>query len=134
MLPPAHAPGAEAEVDFGELEAVIAGIAAKLWMFVMRLSCSGRAFNVAFATRATTKCARRSVPAVDGVMRTSEARSGHCRLGFGGLASWTEQLAAIQKRSWPGVPATPRYARALWLAERVASNAGGNCASRTVRR
>jgi hypothetical protein len=90
MVPQARAPGAEAEVDFGEFQAVIAGMAAKLWMFVMRLSCSDRAFNVAFATRATTKCARRSVPAVDGVMRTSEARSGHCRLGFGGLASRTE--------------------------------------------
>ena len=89
-MPQAHAPGAEAEVDFGEFQAVIAEMAAKLWMFVMRLSCSGRAFNVAFATQATTKCARPSVPAVDGVMRTSEARSGHCRLGFGGLASRTE--------------------------------------------
>jgi len=51
----AHAPGAEAEVDFGEFQAVIAGMAAKLWMFVMGLSCSGRAFNVAFAIQATTK-------------------------------------------------------------------------------
>ena len=28
------------------------GILLKLWMFVMRLSCSGRAFHVAFATQA----------------------------------------------------------------------------------
>ena len=60
-MPQAHAPGAEADVDFGEFQAVIAEMAAKLWMFVMRLSCSGRAFNVAFATQATTKCARPSV-------------------------------------------------------------------------
>jgi hypothetical protein len=39
-------------VDFGEFHAVIAGALAKLWMFVMRLSCSGRAFHVAFATQA----------------------------------------------------------------------------------
>ena len=52
MVPQAHAPGAEAEVDFGEFHAVVAGVLIKLWMFVMRLSCSGRAFHVAFATQA----------------------------------------------------------------------------------
>jgi transposase len=51
-VPQAHAPGAEAEVDFGEFHAAIAGTLVKLWMFVMRLSCSGRAFHVAFATQA----------------------------------------------------------------------------------
>ena len=39
-------------MDFGEFHAVIAGVLLKLWMFVMRLSCSGRAFHVAFATQA----------------------------------------------------------------------------------
>jgi transposase len=52
MVPQAHLPGAEAEVDFGEFHAVVAGVLIKLWMFVMRLSCSGRAFHVAFATQA----------------------------------------------------------------------------------
>jgi transposase len=52
MVPQAHAPGAEAEVDFGEFHAVVAGVLVKLWMFVLRLSCSGRAFHVAFATQA----------------------------------------------------------------------------------
>ena len=51
-VPQAHAPGAEAEVDFGEFHAVVAGVLLKLWMFVLRLSCSGRAFHVAFATQA----------------------------------------------------------------------------------
>jgi transposase len=51
-VPQAHSPGAEAEVDFGEFHAAIAGTLAKLWMFVMRLSHSGRAFHVAFATQA----------------------------------------------------------------------------------
>jgi transposase len=51
-VPQAHLPGAEAEVDFGEFDAVVAGVLVKLWMFVMRLSCSGRAFHVAFATQA----------------------------------------------------------------------------------
>jgi transposase len=52
MVPQSHEPGAEAEVDFGEFHAMIAGALLKLWMFVMRLSCSGRAFHVAFATQA----------------------------------------------------------------------------------
>jgi transposase len=51
-VPQAHPPGAEAEVDFAEFHAMIAGALIKLWMFVMRLSCSGRAFHVAFATQA----------------------------------------------------------------------------------
>ena len=45
-------PGAEAEVDFGEFYATIAGAWIKCWMFVMRLSHSGRAFHVAFGTQA----------------------------------------------------------------------------------
>jgi transposase len=51
-MPQAHPPGAEAEVDFGEFHAMIAGTLVKLWLFVLRLSCSGRAFHVAFATQA----------------------------------------------------------------------------------
>jgi transposase len=51
-VPQDHLPGAEAEVDFGEFHAQVAGVLIKLWMFVMRLSCSGRAFHVAFATQA----------------------------------------------------------------------------------
>ena len=52
-VPQTHAPGAEAEVDFGEFYATIAGVLIKVWMFVMRLSHSGKAFHVAFlATQA----------------------------------------------------------------------------------
>jgi transposase len=51
-VPQTHPPGAEAEVDFGEFYATIAGTLTKVWMFVMRLSHSGRAFHVAFATQA----------------------------------------------------------------------------------
>jgi hypothetical protein len=51
-VPQSHPPGAEAEVDFGEFHAMIAGAMLKLWLFVLRLSCSGRAFHVAFATQA----------------------------------------------------------------------------------
>jgi Mu transposase, C-terminal domain len=51
-VPQTHLPGAEAEVDFGEFYATVAGVALKLWMFVMRLSHSGEAFHVAFTTQA----------------------------------------------------------------------------------
>lgn len=51
-IPQTHLVGAEAEVDFGEFYATIAGLIVKCWMFVMRLSHSGRAFHVAFATQA----------------------------------------------------------------------------------
>src|SRR5215218_7848316 len=51
-VPQTHPPGAEAEVDFGEFHATVDGAWTKLWMFVMRLSHSGRAFHVAFATQA----------------------------------------------------------------------------------
>jgi len=51
-IPQTHEPGAEAEVDFGEFYATIAGQPMKCWMFVMRLSHSGRAFHVAYGTQA----------------------------------------------------------------------------------
>lgn len=51
-VPQTHLPGAEAEVDFGEFYATVAGVWTKLYMFVLRLSHSGRAFHVAFATQA----------------------------------------------------------------------------------
>jgi transposase len=50
-VPQTHPPGAEAEVDFGEFWARFDGELTKCWMFVMRLSCSGRAFHVAFTTQ-----------------------------------------------------------------------------------
>ena len=51
-IPQTHLAGAEAEVDFGEFYATIAGLVVKCWMFVMRLSHSDKAFHVAFATQA----------------------------------------------------------------------------------
>ena len=47
-----HPAGVEAEVDFGEFKAVIAGVMTKLFMFVMRLSHSGKAVHVAYANQA----------------------------------------------------------------------------------
>lgn len=51
-VPQTHGPGAEGEVDFGEFTAVIAGVVTKLFMFVLRLSHSGKAVHVAYANQA----------------------------------------------------------------------------------
>ncbi len=47
-VPQEHGLGAEAEVDFGEFHVRLGGERVRLWMFVMRLSASGRAFHWAF--------------------------------------------------------------------------------------
>jgi transposase len=53
MVPQTHGPAEEAEVDFGEFQAVIdGGEAVKLWMFVLRLSHSGRAVHIAYGNTA----------------------------------------------------------------------------------
>ncbi|MHB1490844.1 MAG: IS21 family transposase [Cellulomonas sp.] len=51
-VPQTHPPGAEGEVDFGEFYATIDGTWTKVWMFVMRLSHSGKAFHIAYVTQA----------------------------------------------------------------------------------
>ena len=51
-VPQTHGPGEEAEVDFGEFSAWVAGVLVELWMFCMRLSHSGRGFHLAFANQA----------------------------------------------------------------------------------
>jgi transposase len=51
-VPQTHPAGEEAEVDFGEFYAVIAGQMMKLWMFVLRLSHSGRAVHIAYGNQA----------------------------------------------------------------------------------
>jgi len=64
-----HSPAEQAEVDFGEFYAVIAGITMKLWMFVLRLSHSGKAFHVAYANQAQESF-------LDGHVRAFEALGG----------------------------------------------------------
>ncbi|MDP4013653.1 MAG: IS21 family transposase [Candidatus Nanopelagicales bacterium] len=51
MVPQTHPPAEEAEVDFGEFQAVIAGVVMKLFMFCLRLSHSGKAVHVAYANQ-----------------------------------------------------------------------------------
>jgi transposase len=51
-VPQTHLPGAEAEVDFGEFRCLVAGVVVRLYMFVMRLSFSGRAVHIAYGNQA----------------------------------------------------------------------------------
>lgn len=51
-IPQEHPAGAEAEVDFGEFYAKIDGRRTRVWLFVMRLSCSAKAFAMVFAHQA----------------------------------------------------------------------------------
>lgn len=52
FVPQEHAPGAEAEVDFGEVWVVLNGVKTKCHMFVFRLSRSGRAIHRIYPTQA----------------------------------------------------------------------------------
>jgi transposase len=44
FIPQEHAPGAEAEVDWGQADVVLGGVAVKVHLFVMRASFSGAVF------------------------------------------------------------------------------------------
>ncbi len=50
-VPQTHRLGEEAEVDFGEFYAWLDGEWTRLWMFVMRLSASGKAFHHVFGNQ-----------------------------------------------------------------------------------
>jgi transposase len=51
-IPQLHAAGEEAEVDFGELWCWLDGTLTKCWMFVMRLSASGKGVHRIYGTQA----------------------------------------------------------------------------------
>ena len=51
FVPQEHAPGAEAEVDFGEVWVVLDGVKTKCHMFVFRLSHSGQAIHRVYPTQ-----------------------------------------------------------------------------------
>ena len=50
FVPQHHPPGQDAEVDFGELWVRLAGVMTKCYLFVFRLSYSGKAVHRVFAT------------------------------------------------------------------------------------
>jgi hypothetical protein len=51
-VPQAKDPGAEAEVDFGEVTVCLAGEQARCYMLAFRLSCSGKACHRVYASQA----------------------------------------------------------------------------------
>ncbi len=69
MVPQTHPPAEEAEVDFGEFQAVIAGMLMKLFMFCLRLSHSGKAVHVAYANQSQESF-------LDGHVRAFQALGG----------------------------------------------------------
>lgn len=69
MVPQTHPPAEEAEVDFGEFQAVIGGVVMKLFMFCLRLSHSGKAVHVAYANQSQESF-------LDGHVRAFEALGG----------------------------------------------------------
>lgn len=52
MIPQAHPLGYEAEVDFGQISFYLAGELTEGWMFVMRLSASGKGFHRIYLNQA----------------------------------------------------------------------------------
>lgn len=52
MVPQIHAPGESADVDYGDVYVEIAGELVKAKMFAIRLSCSGKAFHMVYASEA----------------------------------------------------------------------------------
>jgi len=52
IVPQSHPLGAEAEVDFGQVSFFLDGFATEGWMFVMRLSASGRGFHRIYLNQA----------------------------------------------------------------------------------
>jgi transposase len=69
MVPQTHPPAVEAEVDFGEFTASIAGTIMKLYMFCLRLSHSGKAFHFGYANQTQESF-------LDGHVRAFEAFGG----------------------------------------------------------
>ena len=69
MVPQTHPPADEAEVDFGEFQASIAGVVMKVWMFCLRLSHSGKAVHIAYANQSQESF-------LDGHVRAFEALGG----------------------------------------------------------
>ena len=69
MIAQTHPAGQEAEVDFGQFEACIAGVVMRVWMFVLRLSHSGKSVHIAYANQAQESF-------LDGHVRAFEALGG----------------------------------------------------------
>ena len=137
-IPQTHPPGAEAEVDFGEFVATIAGQAVKCWMFVMRLSNSGRAFHVSFGAPAQEAFLEGHVLAfahfggVPGRVRYDNLKPAVVRVLRGRDRDESERFIALRSHfgfdSFFCIPAsTGRTRRAGWKVRSAGSAAGTPC-------
>lgn len=103
-VPQVHPAGEEAEVDFGELWVWLDGTLTKVWLFVLRLSASGKAFHMAFASQAAQgrssrgMCwrSRRWVGCRGGSATTTcvPRLTGSCRAATGWRTSGSSRCAA----------------------------------------
>jgi transposase len=97
-VPQVHAAGEEAEVDFGELWVWLNGTLTKVWLFVLRLSASGKAFHMAFSSQAAEAFLEGHVlafQALGGVPGRSATtvRITACRPGSGLTRATTDQVS-----------------------------------------
>lgn len=67
FVPQGHAPGAEAEVDFGDVWIVLAGVKTKCHMFVFRLSHSGKAVHRIYSTQSQEAFLQGHIEAFDAI-------------------------------------------------------------------
>jgi hypothetical protein len=101
-VPQTHGPGEEAEVDFGEFHAWVAGVFVRLWMFCMRLSHSGRGFHVAFSHQAQEAFFEGHVlafahfGAVPGRIRYDNLKAAVAKILFGRDRQENERFVALR--------------------------------------
>ena len=76
FVPQAREPGAEAQVDFGDVMVCLAGEQARCFMFAFRLSCSGKACHRVFASQAQEAFLEGHVAAFEAI---GGVPSGHVR-------------------------------------------------------
>ena len=103
-IPQTHLPGAEAEVDFGEFHTTLLGVQVKCWMFVLRLSHSGRAFHMAFGNQAQESFLEGHVRAFDhfggvpGVIRYDNLKPAVVRVLRGRDRTESERFIALRSQ------------------------------------
>ena len=143
-VPQAHAPGAEAEVDFGQFSAYVDGRLELLWMFCMRLSFSGRGYHEAFGNQAVESFLEGHVNAFEhfggvptGMVRYDNLKDAVVKVLLGRARLENERFVALRSRP-PGQLRGPLHRPLLWDGLRVARAAnhlgGGTCPPGTERR
>lgn len=101
-VPQTHRLGAEAEVDFGSLTFVLDGLPTEGWMFVMRLSASGKAFHRVYLNQAQEVFSDGHVRAFDhfggvpGRVRYDNLKPAVARVLRGRSRDETERFVALR--------------------------------------